>query len=264
MNGARGRVSGMTAGIGMLLAIVVASPAIEQIPVGSLTGVLFMVVINTFNWKTFRMLWYLRKSDAVGIAMVTIVAVWQNLAFAVGCGIVWQALVISWDNGDVRHRSYLKKDADGNTKSKVYMLQNNLFFGAVDDFRNLFDYRDDPEEIVADFSECELCDFSAVVAVGKVMEQYKLFGKTLTYQNMSKKSLRRMQRAGEVVDIHRERRDSIAMTARIESSPDPLQNADTFVLQKTNETAADRKSYEEVDQTAPAAVEDAVEPEVDV
>ena len=56
MNGARGRLSGMTAGVFMMLFIVLLSPVIELVPIGTLTGVLFMVVINTFNWTTFTTL----------------------------------------------------------------------------------------------------------------------------------------------------------------------------------------------------------------
>ena len=50
MNGARGRLSGATAGVMMLIFIVALSRTIELVPIGTLTGVLFMVVLNTFNW----------------------------------------------------------------------------------------------------------------------------------------------------------------------------------------------------------------------
>jgi len=164
------------------------------IPVASLTGVLFMVVLATFNWSTFRMIYNLRKSDAFGIVLVTVVAVLTNLAVAVGLGIVWSALVISWDNGTVKARTYTKMVKGEETK--VYVLENNLFFGAVDGFRGLLEYGPDPNQVVLDFRDCELCDFSAVVAVDAVKEAYKLRGKTLTFQNLRPKSLKRMEKAG--------------------------------------------------------------------
>ena len=56
VNGARGRLSGATAGILMLFFVVALSPVISTVPIGTLTGVLFMVVLSTFNWQTFPML----------------------------------------------------------------------------------------------------------------------------------------------------------------------------------------------------------------
>lgn len=121
--------SGMVAGWGMFVAVVAASPVIEIVPVGSLTGVLFMVVLHTFNWATFRMIIKLRKSDAFGIVLVSVVAVLTNLAVAVGLGVIWSALVISWDNGEVEARTY-EKTINGETVPNVRSLPFpfHLFF----------------------------------------------------------------------------------------------------------------------------------------
>ena len=56
MNGARGRLSGAVAAVAMLCFILALSPVIELVPVGTLTGVLFVVVLNTFHWPSFRAL----------------------------------------------------------------------------------------------------------------------------------------------------------------------------------------------------------------
>lgn len=63
MNGARHRVSSTMSGIFMLLFVVALSPFINLLPIATLTGVLFMVVISTFQWKTFVILRYGRLSD---------------------------------------------------------------------------------------------------------------------------------------------------------------------------------------------------------
>ena len=99
MNGARHRVSSTLSGIFMLIFTVALSPLIELLPVGTLTGVLFMVVLATFQYKTFMILRYGRISDSITILLVTIVAVFYNLAIAIGCGIIFSALVHSWDSG---------------------------------------------------------------------------------------------------------------------------------------------------------------------
>lgn len=44
----------MIAGIFILIIIMVAHTVIEYIPIATLTGVLFMVVLNTFNWRSVK------------------------------------------------------------------------------------------------------------------------------------------------------------------------------------------------------------------
>lgn len=63
-SGGRGRLSGITVAIGLLLFILVASPLIEQIPLAALIGVMFIVVIGTFEWSSFRVLRKVPRSDA--------------------------------------------------------------------------------------------------------------------------------------------------------------------------------------------------------
>jgi SulP family sulfate permease len=201
LNGARGRVSGMVAGLGMFVAVVAASSVIEIIPVPALTGILFMVVVYTFNWNSFKYMYKLRKSDAFGIVLVTAVAVWQNLAIAVAAGVVWSALGAAWDNGSVKHYTYDTTTKEGK-QARVYVLQNNLFFGAVNEFRGIFSLNDDdPEEVVLDFRDCRLCDFSAVVAVAAVVDDYERAGKKCSYQNLDAKSRKRMEKAGNSLQV---------------------------------------------------------------
>ena len=49
------RLSSFVASIGILLIILVAGGLIEEIPVASLTGLMFVVVVKTFYWKSFIM-----------------------------------------------------------------------------------------------------------------------------------------------------------------------------------------------------------------
>ncbi|OFZ10776.1 MAG: sodium-independent anion transporter, partial [Bacteroidetes bacterium RIFCSPHIGHO2_02_FULL_44_7] len=54
--GGRGRLSGATAALALLCFILFGAPLIEQIPIAALVGVMFMVVIGTFAWSSFRIL----------------------------------------------------------------------------------------------------------------------------------------------------------------------------------------------------------------
>ena len=52
-SGGRGRMSGISAALFLLAFILVASPLIEMIPLAALIGVMFIVVIGTFEWSRF-------------------------------------------------------------------------------------------------------------------------------------------------------------------------------------------------------------------
>lgn len=80
VNGARGRLSGAAAGVLMLVFVVFLSPVISVIPIGTLTGVLFMVVLSTFCFDTFRLLPRIPRADAFVIVETTVLAVVFNLA----------------------------------------------------------------------------------------------------------------------------------------------------------------------------------------
>lgn len=60
-------------------------------PFGALTARQFELA----NRNTFRLLLQVRRSDALAIVLVTVLAVTTNLAIAVFVGVVWAALVSS-------------------------------------------------------------------------------------------------------------------------------------------------------------------------
>ena len=66
-SGGRTRISGVAAALFLLLFIVVASPLIEQIPLAALVGVMFMVVIGTFAWNSFRIMARVPRIDAAEV-----------------------------------------------------------------------------------------------------------------------------------------------------------------------------------------------------
>ena len=62
-SGGRGRLSGITAALCLLAFILIASPLIEMIPVAALVGVMFIVVLGTFEWSSFRIIPKIPKSE---------------------------------------------------------------------------------------------------------------------------------------------------------------------------------------------------------
>ena len=88
--------SGITAALSLLAFILFASSLIEQIPLAALVGVMFMVVIGTFAWRSFRILRHIPRHDAFVLVLVTAVTVISDLAVAVVIGVIVSALVFAW------------------------------------------------------------------------------------------------------------------------------------------------------------------------
>ena len=109
-SGGRQRLSGISAALFLLCFILFASPLIEQIPLAALVGVMFMVVIGTFAWSSFRIINKIPLSDAFVLVLVSGVTVISDLAVAVVVGVIVSALVYAWQSAKKIHaRSSLDK-----------------------------------------------------------------------------------------------------------------------------------------------------------
>jgi SulP family sulfate permease len=194
--GGRGRLSGASAAVLLLVFIVWGAPIIEMIPLAALVGVMFIVVIGTFEWSSFRILKKIPSSDAAIIAVVSIMTVVLDLATAVFLGIILAALVFAWDRG---------KDVWASTKSmknkKVYMLHGPLFFASTSKFKSLFDYQNDPIDVVIDFNKSRVYDHSAIEAINTVAEKYTQHGKQLHLLNLSKDCDKLIKKADNIVEV---------------------------------------------------------------
>ena len=96
--GGRGRLSGITAAVFLLMFILFASSYIEQVPIAALVGVMFMVVIGTFAWSSFRIINKIPVADLIVLVLVSGLTVVFDLAIAVITGVILSALVFSWEN----------------------------------------------------------------------------------------------------------------------------------------------------------------------
>ena len=132
-SGGRGRLSGITAALVLLGFILFAAPLIEMIPLAALVGVMFIVVIGTFEWASFRIIRGINKEDAFVLFLVTAITVIADLAIAVVVGVIVSALVFAWKHATHIHaRTHTDKDG-----WKVYELEGPLFFGSVLHFRTV-------------------------------------------------------------------------------------------------------------------------------
>ena len=197
-SGGRGRLSGVVAGLSLLVFILFASKYIEMVPVASLVGVMFMVVIGTFAWSTFKIINKIPITDVVVIAVVTIVTVIADLAIAVLAGIIISALVFAWQNA-LRIRARKKIDEHG---IKHYEIFGPLFFGSTKLFLEKFDVNDDPKEIIIDFQESRIMDQSAIEAINKIADKYLAQGKTIHLWHLSKDCQKLINKAKKICVVN--------------------------------------------------------------
>jgi len=197
-SGGRGRLSGITAALCLLLFILVASPLIEQIPLAALVGVMFIVVIGTFEWSSFRVLGKVPRMDALVLVLVSAVTVATDLAMAVVVGVIVSALVFAWE-----HAKYIRIEAREDHKgSTVYAVTGPLFFGSVASFLDRFDPQQDNDDVVIDFARSRVADHSGLEAIDTLADRYLSAGKTLHLVHLSDECRRLLRRAGSMVEVN--------------------------------------------------------------
>ena len=179
--GGRGRVSGIVMSLTLLTFILFTDKYIEQVPIAALVGVMFMMVIETFAWSSFRILRKIPASDAFVLIVVSVVTVLFDLAIAVFVGVIISALVFAWENAKkIRARKRVKEDG-----TKVYEIWGPLFFGSIAAFNEKFDPKNDPKMVEIDFVEARISDHSAIEAIFALVEKYQAQGKTIKLKHLS-------------------------------------------------------------------------------
>lgn len=197
-SGGRGRTSGIVAALALAAFVLFAGDIIVQIPIAALVGVMFMVVIGTFEWSTFKSFGKIAKSEMLVILAVTLVTVFMhNLALAVFVGVILSALVFAWESS--KHITVtLHKDTP---EERIYGVEGMLYFGSVREFSDKFQASSDVPNIVIDFEEARVCDLSGLEAINALGDRYKNAGKTLHVRHLSQDCRRMLEKAGTLVDI---------------------------------------------------------------
>ena len=197
-SGGRGRLSGISAALFLLVFILAASDLIEMIPLAVLTGVMFMVVIGTFEWSSLRIMGKIPASDAFVLVLVSAVTVATDLAIAVVVGVIVSALVFAWEHAkQIRVKSYI--DEQG---SKVYELHGPLFFASVSNFQDFFNCKEDPDDVIIEFQHSRVMDHSAIEAIDTLAERYVNAGKKLHLRHVSPECRQLLHKAGDLVEVN--------------------------------------------------------------
>jgi len=191
-------LSGIAASLFLLIFIMFTSDLIAMVPVAALVGLMFMVVIGTFEWGSFNLLNKVPREDSFVGILVAAVTVFTDLATAVIVGVIATALVFAWKQA--RHIYITTEDhADG---SRTHKVHGPLFFASAHNFGDLFDPESDPEEIYIDCALSRLADHSAIEAIDNLAERYKKAGKHLHLIHLSQECSKLLTTAGDLVEVN--------------------------------------------------------------
>ncbi|NNE32178.1 MAG: SulP family inorganic anion transporter [Winogradskyella sp.] len=159
-SGGKTRLSGMIAGVLLLIILLALGPVASKIPAAVLAGILITVGIGVMDYKGLKAIPSLPKDIKLGpfklssevlIMLVVLVlsTVW-NLVYAVGIGLIFASLMFMKKIGDLTaQRSDVKslkeeawadeKDFPINLKEEVFIkhIKGPLFFGSTSDFQAL-------------------------------------------------------------------------------------------------------------------------------
>ena len=149
--GGKTRLSGMTAGVMLLLILLAFSSVASQIPAAVLAGILITVGIGVMDYKGLKAIPYMPRPEVfIMIVVLVLSSVW-NLVYAVGIGLIIASLMFMKKIGDLTAKNSditpLNKekswsDETGlpeNLKEEVFIKHINgpLFFGSTSDFQQL-------------------------------------------------------------------------------------------------------------------------------
>jgi sulfate permease, SulP family len=198
-SGGKGRLSGITAALCLLAFILVLGSWIEMIPMAALVGVMFMVVIGTFEWTTLKTWHKVPMADVLVMIFVAAYTVlMHDLARAVIFGVIISALVFAWQKS-----THLMADIkDNGHGSKVYQIHGPLFFASVNSFKELFNPADDPDDVVIDFYFTRVYDQSGLEAINFIADKYSSMNKRVHLTHLSEECQKLLGKADDLVEAN--------------------------------------------------------------
>ncbi len=189
-SGARTRISTFLAGVFLLILVVTLGDIVSQIPMAALVAVMIMVSVATFNFHSVAIptLKRMPKSETFVMLATTAVVVWtHNLAIGVIVGVVVAMVAFA---RRVAHFANVTRTVGGadDIEAVYYTVEGELFFASSNDLTTLFEYTDDPANVIIDVSGSHIWDASTVAALDTIVTKYEALGKEVYLKGMNQAS----------------------------------------------------------------------------
>jgi len=192
--GGKTRLSGMMAGVLLLIILLALGPIASQIPAAVLAGILITVGIGVMDYKGLKAMPKMPLPEVIIMLIVLVLSSVWNLVYAVGIGLVIASLVFMKRIGDLTTersdvKSLLKEKAwedeknfPKELKKEVFVkhIKGPLFFGSTSDFQQLI--KQIPETastIVIRMGRMQYIDQSGLYALEDVLADLVKEGKKI-------------------------------------------------------------------------------------
>lgn len=181
-SGAKTKISGMIAGIFLLVVLLGLSGIVQYIPTAVLAGILFTVGIGIIDYKGFRHLKSVPKGDAAVLIVVLLLTVFVGLLEAVAVGMVMAALLFMKKTADTVEDGARGENLGAFSQEqpwadegdlvrrlgqKVYIkhLDGPLFFGFVSSFKTIIQELPHLEVLILRMDRVPYIDQSGLYAI---------------------------------------------------------------------------------------------------
>jgi SulP family sulfate permease len=193
-SGGRTRLSTLTAGVFLLVMVLVLDKWLVQIPMAALVAVMIMVSIGTFSWGSIKNLReHPLSTNIVMVVTVIVVVATHNLAFGVLAGVLLAALFFA---NKVGHYMLVTSELDETTDTRTYRVVGQVFFSSSEKFTESFDFKEAVDNVVIDLSRAHFWDITAVGALDKAVIKFRREGSEVEVIGLNEASATIVDRFG--------------------------------------------------------------------
>lgn len=193
-SGGRTRLSTLTAGIFLMVLILVLDEWLKQIPMAALVAVMIMVSIGTFSWDSIRNLKkHPLSTNIVMVTTVIVVVATHNLAIGVGVGVLLAAMFFA---NKIGHFMSVTSTIDESGSERRYQVIGQVFFSSADKFIDSFDFKEALDKVIIDLTKAHFWDITAVGALDKVVLKFRREGAEVEVQGLNEASATIVDRFG--------------------------------------------------------------------
>ena len=224
-SGGKTKLSGMVAGIMLLIILLGLGPIASKIPAAVLAGILITVGIGVMDYKGLKAIPNLPRDAKIGpfrvsseviiMLVVLLLSTFWNLVYAVGIGLVIASLMFMKKIGDLTaERSDVKsldeeawgdeKDFPKNLAEEVFIkhIKGPLFFGSTSDFQALTkQIPTTASTVIVRVGRMQYIDQSGLYALEDMLIDLEKNGITVLFVDLLKQPRYMMERIDIIPDL---------------------------------------------------------------
>jgi len=224
-SGGKTKLSGMVAGLMLLVILLGLGPVASKIPAAVLAGILVTVGIGVMDYKGLKAIPFLPRdikiagiklsSEVIIMIVVLLLSTFWNLVYAVGIGLIIASLMFMKKIGDLTAQqsnvSSLKEeswaDEIGITKKlrdEIFIkhIKGPLFFGSTSDFQQLIkQIPSSASTIIIRMDRMEYIDQSGLYALEDSIVELKKDGKNVLVVDLQTQPKYMMERIDIIPDL---------------------------------------------------------------